>query len=163
MSSEIDTLVDRLELESRGDAGYFRVIYNSHFEVDMSHSHGGVRNSASSIHALLRSGDVLKLHSLKSDELWYYHAGSPCAVFDFDLKKSTITKHLVGFPLHTDASPFIRVPAGHVLGAFVPTGPYALVSCVVTPGFNPADDVAVDVERLREVFPNDHELISKLS
>ena len=71
--------IQNLKLQPHAEGGFYREIFRSSVDVDQKHlpvGYDGSRRLATSIYFLLRSGDVSRFHRLKSDELWYYHAGS---------------------------------------------------------------------------------------
>ena len=58
------------------------------------------RSLATSIHFLLKQGEVSHFHQIKSDELWFFHEGAPCTIHCFDLDGNYI-KHDLGVNFST--------------------------------------------------------------
>jgi predicted cupin superfamily sugar epimerase len=91
------------------------------------------RSSATAIYYLLMPGESSTPHTVRSDELWLWHSGGPLLLTVGDQESI----------LGPD------VADGHLLQALVPGGvaqsarplgaDYALVSCIVSPGFEFAD------------------------
>jgi predicted cupin superfamily sugar epimerase len=72
-----DYWIDKLALEAYPEGGYFREILRSPETLETLPEHyPGPRCFYTSIYYLLKSGQVDTMHRLRSDELWYYHAGS---------------------------------------------------------------------------------------
>ena len=105
--------------------------------------------------------------SLKSDELWFWHSGCPINVIelvppaesggDAGVRSTVLGQQPTGPFTH-------RVPGGTVFGCFVPAAAlaaasgavlppaWALVSCVVVPGFDFADWAMPGAPELLEEF-----------
>ena len=133
----VSPLVDALGLERHPEGGWFREVWRSDVEVETSD--GRVRATATSIHFLLHAGESSVWHRVASDELWIAHLGMvEPELGGVDDSPSAHERLVVG----TD------VGAGQRLQALVPAGTWqrtvpgdvdALVSCVVSPGFDFAD------------------------
>jgi predicted cupin superfamily sugar epimerase len=105
--------------------------------------YGGRRASATAIYFLLGPGDESRRHTVRSPEIWLWHAGSPLHL------------QLGGDGETPDEEPETvtlgaAVSSGQVPQAVVPPGVWqrarpvnrdgeTLVSCVVSPGFDFAD------------------------
>lgn len=80
--------IDLLNLTPHPEGGFFREIYSSNIFVDgnlISSEFNGRRNLSTSIYFLLKSGEVSRLHRLRSDEIWYYHTGSTLTLYTIDV------------------------------------------------------------------------------
>ncbi|MBN1928900.1 MAG: cupin domain-containing protein [Chlorobiaceae bacterium] len=160
--------IDRLRLERHPEGGWYRETYRSEGEYDFSGAatFGSARSYATSIYYLLQRGDRSRLHRIHSDEQWYFHAGWPLDVHCFP---ETGEPSL--FTLGDDPD------AGQTLHSWVPTGSYfgaclseecdnphafALVSCVVAPGFDFRDFTFADRKKLIAQFPGHATIIGKL-
>ncbi len=159
-----DYWIETLELSKHPEGGYFRETYRSKtsYRFRKNPAFSGNRAYATSIFYLLKAGECSRLHRIKSDELWFYHAGGPLTVYLF---------HDVGFmsSFTLDASAGVLqgvVPANTWFGAkpeiSSPDG-YALSSCVVSPGFDFSDFTFADRDSLSRKFPHHVELIKELT
>ncbi|MEY5001231.1 MAG: hypothetical protein RLZZ211_1267 [Bacteroidota bacterium] len=74
MSSQ-QQLIDALGLLPHPEGGFYKETYRSERSLE-----GEERNLLTSIYFLLTSENVSRFHRIKSDELWYFHAGSPLIV-----------------------------------------------------------------------------------
>ena len=152
--SAADELVARYGLAPHPEGGFFREMFRS--GVDFSRAGDGARRSlATSIFYLLRRGEKSSLHRIRSDELWFHHAGDALSVFELlppgegaeGAAAAVVRRTLVGAA--APATHFHVVPAGTYFGAMLeeqaavstaaPQLGFALVSCVVAPGFDFAD------------------------
>ena len=130
-------LADLLGLEPHPEGGWYRETWRSPVEVTLPD--GRVRSTATLIHFLLPAGESSAWHRVASDELWMAHTGvvrlelggsaarpQPAASYDggADLAGGQRTK--------------VRVRAG-AWQRTVPGDADALVSCLVSPGFDFVD------------------------
>jgi predicted cupin superfamily sugar epimerase/uncharacterized protein (DUF952 family) len=102
----------------------------------------GRRAAATAIYFLLQPGTASRWHTVRSDELWLWHAGGPLTLRlggagdEPADERATVT---LGPDLAAGQRPQRLVPGGHWQAA-QPAGPQeALVTCIVAPGFNFAD------------------------
>ncbi|ACF11905.1 protein of unknown function DUF985 [Chlorobaculum parvum NCIB 8327] len=160
--------IDRLRLERHPEGGWYRETYRSEGEYDFSGAatFGSARSYATSIYYLLEQGDHSRLHRIHSDEQWYFHAGSPLDVHCFP-ETGKPSRFTLGD--NPDAGEVLHswVPAGDYFGASLAESDdpdaYALVSCVVAPGFDFRDFSFADREALTAKFPDHARIIEKLS
>ncbi|WP_433869502.1 cupin domain-containing protein [Saccharopolyspora sp. CA-218241] len=128
---------EEFDLLPHPEGGWYRRTWESPVRVDAP---GGPRPSATAIHYLLPSGQRSSWHAVASDELWLWHRGGP------------LTLHLGGRGQRPDDEPEttvlgagagqrpqVLVPAGTWQSATASATVEALVSCVVSPGFDFAD------------------------
>ena len=159
-SMNIDTIIKTLCLEKHPEGGFFREIYRSAHSIG---ENNGVRTLSTSIYYLLRSGDVSRFHRLKSDELWYYHAGSSITIYSID-PAGTLHEWKLGINLEEGDRPQIIIPAGHIFGASVrDENSFSLIGCMVSPGFDFRDFELMERERLLSLFPGQKLIIEKLT
>lgn len=160
--------IERLQLEPHPEGGWYRETYRSSGSYDFSGTppFDGQRSYATSIHYLLEQGQRSRLHRIHSDELWYFHAGGPLEVHIFPESGEPSFFTLGPDPDNGEAL-HAWVPAGCWFGARLPdrtaTEAYALVSCVVAPGFDFSDFSFADREALLAKFPAHEKLITELA
>lgn len=114
---------------------------------------------------LLQAGEVLQLHTLKQDELWFFHLGTPIRLHVFGQVEgysSTV------FGPDPEAGEILHGAAPHStwFGAELAGAGFALVSCSLSPGYEPTDSAkptSEDVEALVAQFPDQAELIRRLA
>ncbi len=156
----------KLNLQPHPEGGHFREVYRCGEEIEgvtLRDKRKGVRNLATSIYYLLRSGERSCFHRLRSDEAWYFHAGSPMHIYTLDMHGALKTITLGVHPeLHQ--VPQIVIPAGTIFGALVTeSNSYSLVGCMVSPGFSFEDFEMISREHMLDKFPKERELIHKLT
>ncbi len=155
----IRELVEKLGLKAHPEGGFYAETYRSPISLTAA---TGERSLATSIFFLLRSEDVSRFHRIQSDELWFWHEGSPLSVHLLGQQGHEILK--LGPVDHSGTSPQHLVKANTVFGSTVDEpDSYALVSCVVAPGFDFRDFELFTAEDLLALFPDSMEIIRRLT
>lgn len=153
---EIKTLIKDLGLKPHPEGGWYRETYRSRAGLRTPR---GRRSLCTAILFLLEEGQVSRLHRIKSDELWHFHAGGPLRVSAIrpDGKSESA---LLG-PGHGCQH---LVPAGRWFGAAPEKGAgYSLAGCTVSPGFDFRDFELGSREELLRRFPRAAKIIRELT
>ncbi len=130
-------LVTALGLEPHPEGGWYRQTWVGVEEVDTSD--GRTRPTATLIHFLLHAGESSAWHRVASDEIWLAHLGTVVLELGGDGDEPEATsRQVLGTDVAGGERPQVVVPAG-AWQRTVPGGADALVSCVVSPGFDFAD------------------------
>jgi predicted cupin superfamily sugar epimerase len=169
-----DALVAHYGLQPHPEGGFFRETYRAPTSFARA-GDGAQRSLATSIFYLLRAGERSCLHRIRSDELWFHHAGDALSVYELlppprAGEAAAVRRTLVGAPA-SGAAHFHAVAAGTYFGAKLeeagaaagaggvagaapaPSHGFSLVSCVVAPGFDFADWEMDGGAALRLAFP----------
>jgi hypothetical protein len=134
-------LAEQLDLQPHPEGGWYRETWRTSvsFQAD---GYDGERAAATAIYYLLQPGERSRWHLVASDELWLWHSGGPLALRFGGTgagPRPASQSFLLGPELARGQQPQVLVPGGTWQCAG-PAGPSAvLVSCVVAPGFDPAD------------------------
>lgn len=173
-------LIQRLGLQPHPEGGWFREVYRSDELLPkdaLPPRYAGPRSVATAIYFLLQRGEFSAFHRLRSDELWFHLAGA-------ELEVVRLTPE--GRRLVTVLGPLAgcwqcAVPRGDWFAARLATegaGPrreggaavaaggtsdYALVACVVAPGFDFADFELGRRSELMALYPAHTALIAALT
>lgn len=130
MNEKCRKFIDSLKLIKHPEGGYYRETYRSpHTTV----TERGGRNLCTIIYYLLPAGEKSAKHRVKSDELWIHMDGNPVNLTLFKNGGKEILR--LGKVPESDMKPQILIPAQTWFSAEVWGTDYALVSCVVCPGF----------------------------
>lgn len=140
MSPYARSVVERLGLEPHPEGGWYVRDWQSPID-----DRSGARPLASLIYFLLAEGDASAWHKVDADEVWLWHGPAPVTLElggDGDAPSEQAGVHrsvTLGTGLRPDgedAAPVghLVVPAG-VWQRTIPGSGDALVSCVVSPGF----------------------------
>ena len=125
-------IIAALRLAPHPEGGWYRETYRAA-------AAGGGRSAVTAIHFLLESGQQSHWHRVDADEIWCWHAGSALALGVAPGGGGAAAWHvlggdvLAGDVLAGDAMQAV-VPAGDWQAARADSG-WALVSCIVAPGF----------------------------
>jgi uncharacterized protein len=127
--------VEALGLQPHPEGGWFRETYRS-AHTFTPEGYDGPRSAATGILFALHPGEESRWHVVRSDELWFWHAGGPLTL---TLDRDSPRKHILGVDLAQGHQPQLLVPAGTWQAAAPAGAEPVLVSCVVAPGFDFAD------------------------
>jgi len=160
MTTEIQKLIDQLQLLPHIEGGYYRETYRSNEKV-INHE-GESRDLTTLIYFLLPSGKFSKFHKIASDEIWLYQQGAPVAIHLL-LEDGSHKTEILGSDLSNGQQLQVIIPSNTLFGAEVlGDNTYALSACMVAPGFDFADFQLYTAETLMEMFPQHHEIIAHL-
>ena len=158
--------IENLNLKPHPEGGFYREIFASGTLLNgncLPQKISGNRPFYTSIYFLLKNDDISHFHRIKSDEIWCFHAGDALNIHIIDKNGNYLIKKL---GLNTDENEFPQhlVEAGCWFGAGLKNQKgYALVGCLVSPGFDFQDfELAKKTELLVE-YPEHKEIIEKLS
>ena len=158
--------ISKLGLEPHPEGGYFKRTFESQEQItdqELTVDFEGKRMLYTSIYFLLTSNDVSHFHRLQSDELWYYHAGSPLSVHMID-ENGEYTEHKLGLDLENGEVPQVLVPKNTIFGSSVKDREtFSLVGCMVSPGFEYQDFELFTQEELLLKYPEHKEIIMKIA
>ena len=160
VDERIQQLVEILNLSPHPEGGFYSETYRSPQEVQLPT--GENRQLATSIYFLLRSQDVSHFHRIQSDELWFWHEGSPLSIHLLGENGHKILR--LGSVHEQGTLPQHLVPAKTIFGSTVDhQNSYSLVSCVVAPGFDFRDFELFTAADLLPLFSEAEEIILKLT
>ncbi|MET9488288.1 cupin domain-containing protein [Nocardia sp. NPDC006630] len=132
MSDERPQLAAELDLLPHPEGGWYRETWRSAVEFEPK-GYDGPRSSATAIYFLLLPGEESAPHTVRSDEMWFWHRGGPLLL---NIGGEEI---VLGPDVEQGHRPQAVVPGGVSQSARPAGDDYALVSCVVAPGFDFAD------------------------
>lgn len=152
--------IDQLALARHPEGGYYKSTWNAEDTVE---AFGKTRPRYTNIYFLLESNDVSHFHRLKSDEVWYYHAGSPLTIHVID-ENGQYEKIKLGLNIENGEQPQAVVKKNCIFGSTVDEeGLFSLVGCMVSPGFDFEDFELFTKAQLNEWYPQHQEVIERLA
>lgn len=125
-------LIDKLKLEPHPEGGWYRQTWRGP-------DGGSGRPVATLIHFLLETGQSSHWHTVDASEVWLWHAGDPVSLRTAASEAGPVKTVLLGGDVLAGQSVQHVVPLGHWQAAAPAPGGmhgFALVSCVVAPGFD---------------------------
>lgn len=149
---------EMLGLSPHPEGGFYKRTEESQAMIEIE---GKTKRLYTSIYFLLTPTAPSHFHRLTADEIWYYHEGQAltvhCIFPNGDYQAVSLGKNLAaGERLH------YLVPKGTIFGSTV-AHDYALVSCVVVPGFEFSDFELFTQAELLKKYPQHQEIIKKLA
>jgi uncharacterized protein len=157
----VEELVAALSLTPHPEGGFYRETWRAPLVLE-GLPHGSPRAAQTAIYFLLPAGSFSAIHRVASDEIWHHYDGDP---LELHLWGGDVAHRveILGHDLARGERPQVVVPAG-VWQAAIPRGSrYALCGCTVAPGFDFADFEMPSRAALLDRFPNDAELIARLT
>lgn len=158
INDRADYWIKHLQMTPHPEGGYYKEIYRSTRKV-LRFKENIELNACTSIYYLLENTDFSGFHKLKSDELWYFHKGSPLFIhiihedgsYDYIELSDTTAGQLQAV-----------VEAGCWFAAEIPSkSGFTLVSCAVAPGFEFSEFEMGNRKVLIEQYPQNSEIINK--
>ena len=166
MNSRAKQYIDKLQLISHPEGGYFREVYRSDeliSKVHLPNRYDSSRVFSTSIYFLLEGKQVSKFHRLNSDEQWHFYDGSALLLYTID-DSGRLYKSLLGNRIEDGTTFQVNIKRGTWFGAeLFDKSSFALVGCTVAPGFDFDDFELGKRDDLINSFPEHHEIINKLT
>ncbi|MFO8066879.1 MAG: cupin domain-containing protein [Bacteroidales bacterium] len=146
-----EKIIRQLNLKPHMEGGYYKETYKSPHTITIAD--GQQRSMSTAIFYLLQKQDISCFHRIQSDELWFFHQGSPLEIITLrDGQDHTIC---LGNNLEQGEIPHTVIPANTWLAARMKNrSGYALVSCTVAPGFEYEDLQMATEKQLIQEFPH---------
>ncbi|CAH2715296.1 hypothetical protein BACCIP111895_02480 [Neobacillus rhizosphaerae] len=164
--SELDSWVAKLGLVPHPEGGYYKSTYSSGEQIsdkELSVTFEGQRKLYTSIYFLLTSNNISHFHRLKSEELWYYHAGSPLTVHVIH-ENGEYEEMKLGMNVEEGEVPQALVPKNSIFGSSVlEKDTCSLVGCMVSPGFEFQDFELFTQDDLLQKYPQHKDIILKMA
>lgn len=157
MEQEIAYWVEKLDMLPHPEGGFYKETYRSNETIP-----GTNRQLLTGIYFLLTSENISRFHRIKSDEIWFFHAGSPLVVHTLDADGHN--QQHVGLDLEAGQQPQLLVSKNTIFGSSVLNeNSYSLVSCAVAPGFDFEDFELFTKAELLPLFPEHEAIIERLT
>ena len=159
--SEVKKIVNFHKMESHPEGGWYKETYRSKEVTSIKNL--GDRNLMTSIYFLLESHQTSNFHRIESDELWFYHSGSPLTVHCIYPNGNYEMLH-IGPDFENGQAFQALVPKGTIFGSTVDIeNAHALVGCTVSPGFDFNDFKLFERQELIDIYPQHQSIIEKLT
>lgn len=161
-----DDIIKKLNLQPHpGEGGFFVETYRCKNEIQKDFlplRYKSDRTFSTAIYYLITSDSFSAIHKLVTDEIFHFYLGDPIEMLLLyaDGKSEIIT---IGNDLMAGQRPQVVVPRDVWQGAYLPRGEFALLGTTMSPGFDSADFELAQREILLEKYPQQSELIKKLT
>jgi len=161
MPMNAETIIRQLDLKPHPEGGFYREVHRSG-RLTSFPGFTGPRSICTSILFLLSGDDFSTFHRIRQEEIWHFYAGSALQLHLFEHGLSPYRCLSLGKNLAKKETPVIVVPAGSAQAAET-KGKWTLAGCTVAPGFDFSDFTIADKAELLADFPNDAQIILRLS
>ncbi|MEZ4937478.1 MAG: cupin domain-containing protein [Crocinitomicaceae bacterium] len=153
----IQEIIKKYQMLPHPEGGFYKETYRGSLAISK-------RSSATSIYFLLDGKNVSHFHSIKSDELWYFHEGDALRVHLID-PNGQYSFIDVGPELEKGQTHQALVPAHFIFASERLEGKagFSLVGCMVSPGFDFDDFRLYTEEEMLRFLPNQEELVARLT
>lgn len=154
--------INQLQLASHPEGGWYRQVYKSD-DLFFEATNDDNRHFYTSIYFLLDSHNHSHFHRLVHDEIWYFHDGVAITIHCFSPEGNYYQVKLGKNITKGEVFQF-KVPKNTIFGSEVTaTDSFALVSCMVSPGFDFRDFELISRKSLIKDFPSQSEIITRLT
>ena len=126
--SEPRALIESLGLAPHPEGGWYR-------ETWRAEAAAGERAAATAILFLLEDGRRSHWHKVDATELWLFHGGNALSLLRAEGDAGPVRTSRLGADVAAGEQPQLRVAPGEWQSAEADRG-WALVSCIVSPGFD---------------------------
>ncbi|MEO7415040.1 MAG: cupin domain-containing protein [Opitutaceae bacterium] len=143
------------------EGGFFRSLWTSASKLPSG------RGAASSIYFLMTPDGFSALHRMAvSEEIWHFYSGDAVKHVQFDPHQGRVSITRLGPDVLGGELPQLLVPGGVWQGACLAPGGshgWALIGCIVSPAWDPADFELGDRHALGSAFPGNDGLVRELT
>lgn len=151
--------IENLKLEKHPEGGYYKETFVASDSIVRENDK---KYLWTSIYFLLHTGEVSNFHRLKSDEMWYFHAGNALTIYMISPSGELIEKKL-GLNISEGEEPQVLVEKGYIFGSAMNSEGFSLVGCMVSPGFKFEDFELFKRKDLIKKYPEHEDIITKLT
>lgn len=161
MDNSSKDLINHYQLEKHPEGGWYKETYRS--EDILFNDNQEKRNLATSIYFLLNHDEKSNFHMIKSDELWFHHQGESLIIHCIS-PNGTYSKIKLGQNIKAGEKQQALVTKGTIFGSTIESNSgFALVGCVVAPGFDFTDFKLFKTEELLALYPKQKSIILTLT
>jgi predicted cupin superfamily sugar epimerase len=148
--------IEKLGLQLHIEGGYYKETYRSSLKIEE-------RSLSTTIYFLLEGSQLSRFHQLTADEIWFFHYGSPIIIYAID-KTGTLTTQKLGMDIEAGEKPCLLIPAKTIFASeMIDKNSFALMSCMVSPGFEFEDFKLFEKEELSLQYPQHAVIINRLA
>ncbi len=166
MDTEINKIIENLDLTKHPEGGYFKENYRSSNEIKSDSLWKGAIESrcySTAIYFLLNENQFSAFHRIKQDEVWHHYLGSTLVLHIID-PKGNYKSIKIGKRFSDSEYLQYVVPANHWFASEVlEKDKFVLCGCTVSPGFDFKDFEMPNREVLIKMFPQHRTIITTLT
>lgn len=159
-------IIEKLELQPHPEGGYFKEVYRSDEIIKTSglpERFTGDRNFGTSIYYLLEKEQFSSFHKLKSDETWHFYYGSPLLLHIINENGNYNRINLGNGLSENELFQYTVLRNCWFAAEVTDKNSFSLIGATVAPGFDFSDFEIGTSEELISKFPEQKELIKRLT
>jgi predicted cupin superfamily sugar epimerase len=152
-----------------GEGGWYSETHRSSEFIPreaLDERYSGPRAYSTVIYYMITADDCSKMHRVASDEIFCYHMGDPVKMLLL-FPGGAGEQIVIGSDLAAGQIPQMIVPAGTWFGCCIEPqssrAGYSLMSCIVAPGFEFEDYQQGQRDKLLARYPEETDLIKRLT
>ena len=154
--------ISKLQLRPHPEGGHYRETYRS-ANLIQPPGYSGPRAFSTSIYFLLQAGECSRFHRMMSDEIWHFLDGSP-VIIRMIAGNGKYSSTILGASVACGERPEAVIGAGTWFAAeLADKTSFALVACMVIPGFEFEDYDEAARAGLAAACPRHRRLIARLT
>lgn len=147
--------IEKLQLEPHVEGGYYKETYRNPVMT-------ANRSLSTCIYFLLEGEQLSRFHQLTADEIWFFHYGEAILIHCINEAGELYTQKL-GNNLSEGESLSLLIPAKTIFASeMINKNGFALMSCMVSPGFEFADFKLFSKEELAGLYPRHSDIAQRL-
>ena len=128
-------IISQLGLIEHPEGGYYKETYRSERE-EVFDGFQGKRNLGTTIYFLILGGQATLPHRIKSDEIWFYHAGASCEIIEINEDGDEQIIRLGPNFLNGEVFQHVVMAGRWFYSRVAADKSYCLAACHVNPGFD---------------------------
>lgn len=154
MTYTAEQLIERLHLAPHPEGGWFVFRESSGQQIPAPDGFSGPRESCSVIYYLLRKGEISRWHQLKAAEVWTWHQGGSLEMTLGGTGTAPVPERTLALGPRLDKGEQFEIlaPPDQWQTTRVVDGDFALVSCVVAPGYQEEDCLLPEQPLPNEIY-----------
>jgi len=150
--------IEHLNLKPHPEGGWYKEVFRS-LQPVLRPGSDEINQACTSIYYLLENADYSGFHRIVSDELWYFHKGSPLYIHVID-EDGVYTQYELSDRETGNLS--VAVKGGLWFAAEIPSKQgFTLVSCAVAPGFEFSEFEMAEKDKMIQLYPQHADLLSR--
>lgn len=152
--------IEKLKLEPHIEGGYFKRTFCSEKEIN-NNTFSNKKTCATAIYYLLEKEQKSHFHKITSDEMWFFHCGSPLNIYTLSKEKGLEIRQL-GCDFEKGQNLQVIVPANTWFAAQAQEkDSFTLVSCAVAPSFDFEDFQLAKYDDLIKIYAEEKKILKE--
>ncbi len=157
--------IEHLQMIPHPEGGYYlrpHISTESFIRKDIPGVYTSERKLWTSEYMLIEAMQKQSFHRVRSDEMWYYHAGAPLKVHVID-QDGHYQQAVLGLDISENQRPQYHIPKNSIVALEGDLDLYSLIGVMISPGFDMDDFTLFSRDELVARHPQHKELIEQFT